>query len=43
MKDFFDTQFMSEPLYRWFAFIVVIGLFMAVWGRVLEYMRGAVT
>lgn len=35
----FKWPFMNEPLYRWFAFLIAITLFSAVWARVLGYMK----
>lgn len=40
MENPFKWQFLNEPLWRWFAFLVVIGLFMASWRGVLAQMKG---
>ena len=37
-----NWEFLDEPLYRWFMFIVALTIFMALWGMVLAYMRKGV-
>lgn len=32
-------QFLGEPVYRWFLFIIVFAAMLAVWRGVLGYMK----
>ena len=43
MKDWknpLEWEFLNEPLYRWFLFLVAITFIMALWGMVLRQVRG---
>lgn len=35
-----NWPFLQEPIWRWFVFLIAIGLFLNVWNGVLSYMRG---
>lgn len=35
----FGWQFLNEPLWRWFLFLIAISLFSGVWAMVLKYMK----
>lgn len=41
MSNPFNWQFLQEPLYRWFLFVVVMILFLATWADALRYMKKA--
>ena len=32
--------FLQEPAWRWFIFVGALLLILALWGRILGYMRG---
>ena len=39
LTDYFNAKFLDEPLYRWFAFIIVLMAFAVVWNGVLDFIR----
>lgn len=43
MKEFFsgikNWEFMKEPLWRWFIFVVAMTFILMTWGAILEYMK----
>lgn len=39
MPNPFAWQFLNEPLWRWFAFLVVIGAMLATWHTLLQKMK----
>lgn len=41
MNNPLSWQFLNEPLGRWFLFVIVMILFLAVWADVLRFMKKA--
>lgn len=39
LKSLPNWQFMSEPIWRWFVFLIVISLFLNVWRGVQDHMK----
>lgn len=33
-----NWRFLDEPAYRWALFLIMVGLFLGVWGEVLRHM-----
>lgn len=44
VSDFFNSivnwDFLNEPLYRWWLFLLAIALSLFVWNGVLSFMKG---
>lgn len=39
MDKLFDWPFLQEPIWRWFLFLIVIGMFFAAWGFVVGHIK----
>jgi hypothetical protein len=39
MKNPFEWEFLNEPIWRWFIFLVVLSIFIAVWNGVLRFIE----
>ena len=34
-----NWEFLNEPLYRWFVFLIALSLMLFVWHAILSFMR----
>ena len=41
IQKYIGTEFLGEPIYRWFAFLVVLMFAFVVWNGIIGYMKGA--
>jgi len=39
VSDYLNARFLNEPVWRWFAFVVVMIAILTAWNGVLAYMR----
>ena len=39
ISSYISLDFLGEPLYRWFAFLVVLSFLFVVWNGVLGFMK----
>jgi len=41
MGNLTNWPFLNEPIYRWFIFVIVMILFLAVWSDVMRIFKSA--
>lgn len=39
IKGVTNWEFLNEPLWRWFLFVIALSLMLFAWGAILSFMR----